>query len=302
MARNNDTAKLSLRFENDEAGRMKFVLTHEGKESSGRYEKEHFCKLVNSLVLSAKERAALLYYAANYCVDKEERKWLMDKAKEFANDASKIENDCARNNIDLAQISAANVSGARFAPTASFVGSRGSPPLMANAFVPIKSFEINEQRKEELVKALEGRFVDYYQGELALTALGLLDGQLLSYVTWIDKMYTLTTIVQFLLGLKPLPLLKDTIMCGFLLPAGMYGNKNKLVNLRGGGGNHWKVVAATFRNPEGGEYKQESLRATAARSPEAHQVEVSEVLYIFRHLIFEPDSNRPLNNGLYYGF
>ena len=302
MARNNDTAKLSLRFENNTSGGMSFVLTHGEKEYKEKYEKERFYKLVNRLVLRTKERAALLYAAADYSPDEQERKWLIGKASVLLHDGNKIASDCAEGNISLAQISAANISGAGFAPTASFVGSRGSPPLMANAFVPIKSFEINEQRKEELVKALEGRFVDYYQGELALTALGLLDGQLLSYVTWIDKMYTLTTIVQFLLGLKPLPLLKDTIMCGFLLPAGMYGNKNKLVNLRGGGGNHWKVVAATFRNPEGGEYKQESLRATAARSPEAHQVEVSEVLYIFRHLIFEPDSNRPLNNGLYYGF
>lgn len=291
---------LTLRFEYDETEGKKFVLTHDGHEYREKYEKGRFCKLVNKLVLRTKERAALFYTAADFCPDAAEREWLIGEARLLARDGDRIEDDCAKSNIRLAQFSDANNGGGGYAVADLLGGSRGSPPPKTNLFYPTKAFEISEQCKKEIADDLQGWFVDYYQGGLALTALGLDDDQAGGPVTWLDKQYTLTATVQFLLGLKELPLQDDMVVNGFLLPAGVYGNKNKkIVTTRGGGDNHWRVVAARFQDKNGDAFNASSLRATAARNPGAYQREISEVLYIFRHFIFEPDSRRPLDNGLY---
>ena len=301
MARNNDTRKLSLRFENDKTGGKKFVLTHDGNVYSEKYEKERFYELVNNLVLRTKERAALLYTAADFCSDSAEREWLIGKAWVLAKDGNRIEDDCTKSNIKLTQFSDANSGGGGFVLADLSGGSRGSPPPRGNFILPTKAFEISEQCREMIATELEGWFVDYYQGGLALTALGLENDNESRAVTWLDKQYTLTATVQFLLGLKELPLLEDMFVNRFFLPAGMYGNKNKkIVTTRGGGDNHWRVVAARFQDKNGDAFKASSLRATAARNPRAYQREISEVLYIFRHFIFEPGSSRPLDNGLYH--
>ena len=149
-----------------------------------------------------------------------------------------------------------------------------------------------------MVCALEGTFVPYNRGEVALQALGLVPGRMSCYVDWLQGQRQLTGMVMFLLGRTTFVFDVEQVVNGCCLPAGSYGNGVPIVSARCGGERHWQMVATLFRDAAGGMLNSASLRTVASRVGSVSGSEFRSIVYLFYPLIFDANDH-PRQNGLF---
>ena len=217
-------------------------------EYQGVFDREKVVAAVRRLGLSLKDRASLYLRAADYCQDDEAAEVLMRLAEGCAERASRIDDVRQQYNIPLTPIGDVNFYVNSPFATGQNEGVVLSPPSTVERFHPQLPIAITKEMREHMVRALEGRFVPYNRGEMALRAFGLLPGELSCYVEWLDGLYSLVAVTLFLLGRVSFELKDDEVVNGSLLPAGSYGNGTAIVTQRRGNGGYWQTVTALFRN------------------------------------------------------
>lgn len=289
----------AIRFDYDRDGRMSVAVQGAEVEYQGVFDKEKVAAAVRRLGLRLKDRASLYLDAADRCQDDAAAEVLLALAQSHAKRAGEIDDVRQQYNIPLTPIGGANIGvNSRYAG-----GQNGGlaevPPSTVETFVPRLPLSVTKEMREHMVRALEGTFVPYNRGEVALRALGLVSGEMSCYVEWLAGLRQLAATTLFLLGRARFVLDEEEVVNGCLLPKGSYGNYVPIVATRGGGERHWQTVAALFRDDCGRPLKTSSLRTLGAKVSQSDGNEFKNIIYLFRPFIFDPD-NHPRPNNLYH--
>ena len=298
MSLNVHTEPPGIRFKYEKDGRMSVAVVGKEVEYQGAFDREKVVSAVRRLGLGLKDRASLYLQATDYCQDDAVAEVLLSLAEGCAERASRIDAVRQRFDIPLTPIGDANNCVNNPFARGQNEGVAAVPPSTVERFHPQLPIAITKEIREHLVCALEGTFVPYNRGEMALRALGLLPGELGCYVDWIDGLKSLTAVMLFLLGHASFELEDDEVVNGSLLPAGSYGNGTAVVAQRRGCDCCWKMVAALFRDARGGLLNAGSLRSVASEVRNRDGREFRNVLYLFRPLIFDA-YDKPRQNGLF---
>ena len=288
----------AIRFEYGQDGGMTVAVYGDKLEYQGVFDKEKVVAAVSRLGLRLKDRANLYLDAADRCQDEEATEMLIALAHGYAKRANQIDKVRQQYDIPLTPISdAMNDVNSRFAIGRN-EGLPTSPPPMMDAFVLRLPIVVTKEMKEHMVRALEGTFVPYNRGEVALQALGLVQGRMSCYVNWLRGQQKLTGMMLFLLGRITIVLDDELVVNGCCLPAGSYGNGVPIVLARSVGERHWQMVAALFRDAMGRPLNSASLRSVAPRVGSRVGSEFGDIVYLFSPLIFDAN-NFPRPNGLF---
>lgn len=287
---------ISFEYGND--GQMAVAVRGAEVEYQGVFDKEKVVAAVRRLGLRLKDRASLYLDAADRCQDDAAAEQLLQLARECAGRAGRIDEVRQQFDIPLTPIGDANICvNGPFAKGRNR-GVPAVPPTTVETFVPRLPIAITKEMREQMVRALEGTFVNYHRGEVALRAMGLVAGEMSCYVDWQAGLVQLAATTLFLLGRATFVLDDELVVNGCCLPAGSYGNWVPIVAARGGGERHWQMVATLFRDAGGGLLNRASLRSVAARVNAANGKDYGRMLYLFRPLIFD-SNDRPRQNGLF---
>ena len=300
MSAKGHNATPAIRFDYESDGQMRVAVVGDKVEYEGAFDREEVVRAVRRLELCLKDRASLYLRAADFCQDDEAAEVLYRLAEGCAERAGRIDGVRQRFDIPLTPIGDANmyVNGA-----CGIVKNEGlamAPPPTAERFHPQLPIAITKEMREHMVLAMEGTFVPYNKGEVALRAFGLLPGELGCYVNWLDGLQSLAAVTLFLLGRVSFVLKDDEVVDGCLLPSGSYGNGIPIVSLRRGCGGYWQMVAALFRDARGGLLNANSLRTVGANVGGSDSRMFRNVLYLFRPLMFDANE-KPRSNMLYSG-
>ena len=267
-------------------------------EYQGVFDKEKVVAAVRRLGLRLKERASLYLDAADRCQDDAAAEVLLALAQRYAEQTGRIDEMRQRYDIPLTPIGDANMSANSPFGRGQNEGLVAVPPSTVETFVPRLPMAVTKEMREHMVRALEGTFVPYNRGEVALRALGLVPGEMSCYVEWLAGLGQLAAMTLFLLGRVSFVLDEEEVVNGSLLPPGSYGNYTPIVAARGGGERHWQTVAALFRDSYGKPLKTNSLRTVGARVAQTGGSEYKNIIYLFRPFMFDPDG-RPRSNNLF---
>lgn len=300
MSLNVHTEPPGIRFKYEKDGRVTVAVVGREVEYQGVFDREKVVGAVRRLGLGLKDRASLYLQASDYCQDDAVSEVLLGLAEGCAERASRIDAVRQKYDIPLTPIGDANNSVNNPFAKGRNEGVATMPPSTVERFHPQLPIAITKEMREHIVRALEGTFVPYNRGEMALRALGLLPGELGCYVDWIDGLRSLAAVILFLLGHASFELEDDEVVNGSLLPAGSYGNGTAVVAQRRGCDGCWKMVAALFRDARGGLLNAASLRSVASEVRNREGKEYRNVLYLFRPLIFDA-YDKPRPNNLYRG-
>ena len=114
--------------------------------------------------------------------------------------AGRIDEMRQRYDIPLTPIGDANMSANSPFGRGQNEGLVAVPPSTVETFVPRLPMAVTKEMREHMVRALEGTFVPYNRGEVALRALGLVPGEMSCYVEWLAGLGQLAAMTLFLLG------------------------------------------------------------------------------------------------------
>ena len=301
--RNNVSAKAhtetpAIRFAYEKDGRMSVAVVGKELEYQGAFDRDKVVAAVRRLGLGLKDRASLYLRAADYCQDDEVAEVLLALGEGCAERAGRIDTVRQQYNIPLTPIG--DVSFHVNGPLGQGLneGWVAVPPSTVERFHPQLPVAITDKVVEHMVRALEGHYVPYNRGEMALRAFGLLSGEMACYIDWIGGLQSLVALTLLLLGRVSFKLKDDETMNEKLLPAGSYGNGTAVVAQRRGHGGHWQTVCALFRVSNDKMLNSASLRTTAARLDEERGEDYLDMLYLLHPLMFDAD-HKAKPNGLY---
>ena len=165
---------ISFEYGND--GQMAVAVRGAEVEYQGVFDKEKVVAAVRRLGLRLKDRASLYLDAADRCQDDAAAEELLQLARECAGRAGRIDEVRQQFDIPLTPIGDANICvNGPFAKGRNR-GVPAVPPTTVETFVPRLPIAITKEMREQMVRALEGTFVNYHRGEVALRAMGLLCG------------------------------------------------------------------------------------------------------------------------------
>ena len=288
----------AILFDYERDGRTTVTVQGREIEYQGVFDREKVVAAVRRLGLRLKDRASLYLDAADRCQDDDAVAVLMELAQSHAERAGRIDEVRQRFGVPLAPIGDANIYANSPCARGQNEGLAVMPPSTVETFVPRLHMPVTKEMREHLVRALEGTFVPYNRGEMALRALGLVPGEMNCYVDWLAGLGQLAAMTLFLLGRASFVLDDDEVVNGCILPQGSYGNNIPIVATRGCGERHWQTVATLFRDSYGRPINSASLRTVGARVARSEGREFKNIIYLFRPFIFDTDG-RPRPNNLF---
>lgn len=264
----------------------------------GVFDREKVEAAVRRLGLRLKDRASLYLDAADRCQDVEAAEVLLELAQSHAERAGRIDEVRQQFDIPLTPIGDAKIYVNGALAERRNEGSAALPPSTVETFVPRLHMTVTKEMREHMVRALEGVFVPYNRGEMALRAMGLVPGEMSCYVDWLQGLLQLAGMTLFLLGRASFVLDDELVVNGCCLPAGSYGNGTPIVATRGLGEHHWQTVATLFRDATGRPISRASLRSVASRVAKCDGSEFKNIIYLFRPYMFDTEG-RPRQNNLF---
>lgn len=288
----------TIRFNNERDGRLTVTVVGSEIVYSGVFDKAQIESAVRQLGLRQKDRASLYLDAADRCQDTQAAEVLMDLASRHAEQARRIDNMRQQFDIPLAPIGDVNMGVNSTTRHGQNGGGLATPPPTVETFVQRLPLVVTKEMREHMVAALEGVFVPYNRGEVALRAMGLAKGEMVCYVNWQQGLRSLAATILFLTGRATFVLKDEQVVNGCCLPPGSYGNGTPIVMPCGGGERHWQVATALFRDSSGGQLNSASLRTMGARIGSCDGSEFRNIIYLFRPLIFDIH-NCPRQNNLF---
>lgn len=297
------TEVAAILFKNEKDGGLTVVVQGREIEYQGAYDREKVVAAVRRLELRQKDRASLYLDASDRCQVDEVSDELYDLGQACAERAGRVDSLRQRFGIPLTPIGNVNNDANNLEAEGGNDGLPTVPPSTVDTFVPRLPMSVTKEMREHMVRALEGVFVPYYRGEMALRALGLESGEMSCYVNWLAPLSQLSALTLFMLGRATITLKEEQVVNDCCLPAGSYGNGEKIVMARGGGERHWQVVTTLFRDSRGGLLNSATLRtlgAKVAKEAKEDGAEYRNIIYLFYPLIFDSDG-RPRQNGLFVG-
>ena len=286
----------AIRFDYDKDGRMVVAVQGAKEVYRGVFDEARVVESVRQLGLSQKDRASLYLDAADRCQDDEVAERLMALAMLHAERAKRIDGMRQEFDIPLAPIGDANICVKVYADRGRNGGAAEALPPLVETLGTNQLIAITKEMREHMVHALEGTFVPYNRGEVALRAMGLLRGRVTNYVDWQQGLLQLAALTLFLRGAATFTLDCELMVDEKSLPTGSYGNGTPIVVAPKGSERHWQVMTTLFRDSQGGRLNSASLRTTAVQVDKTDGKEFGGIIYLFYPLIFDSDGQPRPNN------